>query len=185
MEDGKLILPIQAVETKETGSIGSVKVNVSTTNYHDFTLTINVIAKNRITPTGTPTLSKNAITYGDALNTIALSGKLYDNVNNVDVDGTFEWVDGTHIPVVGNGTYAAEWIFEPTDTEKYLTVSGRSNITVEKAQPYGKVSMAGYTYGQASSTPTLTDQTGDPNAQVTYRYAAAGSGSGIFRIRPR
>lgn len=177
VEDGKLILPIQAVETKETGSIGSVKVNVSTTNYHDFTLTINVIAKNRITPTGTPTLSKNAITYGDALNTIALSGKLYDNVNNVDVDGTFEWVDGTHIPVVGNGTYAAEWIFEPTDTEKYLTVSGRSNITVEKAQPYGKVSMAGYTYGQASSTPTLTDQTGDPNAQVTYRYAAAGSGS--------
>lgn len=177
VEDGKLILPIQAVETKETGSIGSVKVNVSTTNYHDFTLTINVIAKNRITPTGTPTLSKNAITYGDALNTIALSGKLYDNVNNVDVDGTFKWVDGTHIPVVGNGTYAAEWIFEPTDTEKYLTVSGRSSITVEKAQQYGKVSMAGYTYGQAPSTPTLTDWTGDANVQVTYRYSAAGSGS--------
>lgn len=177
VEDDKLILPIQAVKTDTTGNIGSVKVNVSTTNYHDFTLTINVIAKNRITPTGTPTLSKNAITYGDALNTIALSGKLHDNVNNVDVDGTFEWVDGTHIPVVGNGTYAAEWIFEPTDTEKYLTVSGRSNITVEKAQQYGKVSMAGYTYGQAPSTPTLTDRTGDPNAQVTYRYSAAGSGS--------
>ena len=177
VEDGKLILPIQAVKTDTTGSIGSVKVNVSTTNYHDFTLTINVIAKNRITPTGTPTLSKNAITYGDALNTIALSGKLHDNVNNVDVYGTFEWVDGTHIPVVGNGTYAAEWIFEPTDTEKYLTVSGRSNITVEKAQQYGKVSMAGYTYGQTPSTPTLTDRTGDLNAQVTYSYAAADSGS--------
>ena len=177
VEDGKLILPIQAVETKETGSIGSVKVKVSTTNYHDFTLTVNVSAKNRITPTGTPTLSKNAITYGDALNTIALSGKLHDNVNNVDVDGTFEWVDGTHIPVVGNGTYAAEWIFEPTDTEKYLTVSGRSNITVEKARQYGKLSMAGYTYGKTPSTPTLTDQTGDLNAQVTYSYAAADSGS--------
>ena len=177
VEDGKLILPIQAVETKETGSIGSVKVKVSTTNYHDFTLTINVIAKNRITPTGTPTLSKNAITYGDALNTIALSGKLHDNVNNVDVDGTFKWVDGTHIPVVGNGTYAAEWIFEPTDTEKYLTVSGRSSITVEKAQQYGKVSMAGYTYGKTPSMPSLTEQTGDPNAQVTYGYAVADSGS--------
>ena len=173
VEDGKLILPIQAVETDTTGNIGSVKVKVSTTNYHDFTLTINVSAKNRITPTGTPTLSKNAITYGDALNTIALSGKLHDNVNNVDVDGTFEWVNGTHIPMVGNGTYAAEWIFEPTDTEKYLTVSGRSNITVEKAQQCGKVSMAGYTYGQAPSTPTLTDRTGDPNAQVTYEYSAA------------
>ena len=177
VENGELTLPVQKNDVETTGSVGTVTVVIKSANYEDITLTVNVSAKNRITPTGTPTLSKNAITYGDALNTIALSGKLHDNVNNVDVDGTFEWMDGTHIPVVGNGTYAAEWIFEPTDTEKYLTVSGRSNITVEKAQPYGKVSMAGYTYGQAPSTPTLTDRTGDPNAQVTYSYAAAGSGS--------
>ena len=173
---GELTLDANRSGTDE-GQFGTITVTISTSNYQDITLTINVSAKNRITPTGTPTLSKNAITYGDALNTIALSGKLHDNVNNVDVDGTFEWVDGTHIPVVGNGTYAAEWIFEPTDTEKYLTVSGRSNITVEKAQQYGKVSMAGYTYGQAPSTPTLTDRTGDAKAQVTYRYSAADSGS--------
>ena len=173
---GELTLDANRSGTDE-GQFGTITVTISTSNYQDITLTINVSAKNRITPTGTPTLSKNAITYGDALNTIALSGKLHDNVNNVDVDGTFEWVDGTHIPVVGNGTYAAEWIFEPTDTEKYLTVSGRSNITVEKAQQYGKVSMAGYTYGKTPSTPTLTDRTGDLNAQVTYRYAAADSGS--------
>ena len=173
---GELTLDANRSGTDE-GAFGTITVTISTSNYQDITLTINVSAKNRITPTGTPTLSKNAITYGDALNTIALSGKLHDNVNNVDVDGTFEWVDGTHIPVVGNGTYAAEWIFEPTDTEKYLTVSGRSNITVEKAQPYGKLSMAGYTYGKTPSTPTLTDRTGDLNAQVTYRYAAADSGS--------
>ena len=173
---GELTLEANRSGTDE-GQFGTITVTISTSNYQNIILTINVIAKNRITPTGTPTLSKNAITYGDALNTIALSGKLHDNVNNVDVDGTFEWVDGTHIPVVGNGTYAAEWIFEPTDTEKYLTVSGRSNITVEKATQYGKVSMAGYTYGQAPSTPTLTDRTGDPNAQVTYRYSAAGRGS--------
>ena len=173
---GELTLDANRSGTDE-GQFGTITVTVSTSNYQDIILTINVIAKNRITPTGTPTLSKNAITYGDALNTIALSGKLHDNVNNVDVDGTFEWVDGTHIPVVGNGTYAAKWIFEPTDTEKYLTVSGRSNITVEKAQQYGKLSMAGYTYGKTPSTPTLTDRTGDLNAQVTYRYAAADSGS--------
>ena len=177
VENGELILPIQKNDVKTTGSVGTVSVVIKSTNYEDITLTINVIAKNRITPTGTPTLSKNAITYGDALNTIALSGKLHDNVNNVDVDGTFEWVDGTHIPVVGNGTYAAEWIFEPTDTEKYLTVSGRSIITVEKAQPYGKVSMAGYTYGKTPSMPSLTEQTGDPNAQVTYYYSSVGNGN--------
>ncbi len=173
---GELTLEANRSATDE-GQFGAITVTISTSNYQDITLTIHVSAKNRITPTGTPTLSKNAITYGNALNTIALSGKLHDNVNNVDVDGTFEWVDGTHIPVVGNGTYAAEWIFEPTDTEKYLTVSGRSNITVEKAQQYGKVSMAGYTYGQAPSTPTLTDRTGDANAQVTYYYSSVGNGN--------
>ena len=177
VENGELTLPIQKNDVETTGSVGTVTVVIKSANYEDITLTVNVSAKNRITPTGTPTLSKNAIIYGDALNTIALSGKLHDNVNNVDVDGTFEWVDGTHIPVVGNGTYAAEWIFEPTDSEKYLTVSGRSNITVEKARQYGKLSMAGYTYGKTPSTPTLTDQTGDLNAQVTYSYAAADSGS--------
>ena len=177
VENGELTLPIQKNDVETTGSVGTVTVVIKSANYEDITLTVNVSAKNRITPTGTPTLSKNAIIYGDALNTIALSGKLHDNVNNVDVDGAFEWVDGTHIPVVGNGTYAAEWIFEPTDTEKYLTVSGRSNITVEKARQYGKLSMAGYTYGKTPSTPTLTDQTGDLNAQVTYSYAAADSGS--------
>ena len=177
VENGELTLPIQKNDVETTGSVGTVTVVIKSANYEDITLTVNVSAKNRITPTGTPTLSKNAIIYGDALNTIALSGKLHDNVNNVDVDGTFEWVDGTHIPVVGNGTYAAEWIFEPTDTEKYLTVSGRSNITVEKARQYGKLSMAGYTYGKTPSTPALTDQTGDLNAQVTYSYAAADSGS--------
>ena len=177
VEDGKLILPIQAVKTSKESNIGTVTVKVTSGNIVDFDLTINVNATNKIVPTGDPTLSKNAITYGDALNTIALSGKLYDNVNNVDVDGTFEWVDGTHKPVVGNGTYAAEWIFEPTDTEKYLTVSGRSNITVEKAQPYGKVSMTGYTYGQMPSIPSLTEQTGDPNVQVTYYYSSVGNGN--------
>ena len=177
VENGELTLPIQKNDVETTGSVGTVTVVIKSANYEDITLTVKISAKNRITPTGTPTLSKNAIIYGDALNTIALSGKLHDNVNNVDVDGTFEWVDGTHIPAVGNGTYAAEWIFEPTDTEKYLTVSGRSNITVEKARQYGKLSMAGYTYGKTPSTPTLTDQTGDLNAQVTYSYAAADSGS--------
>ncbi len=172
---GELTLEANRSATDE-GQFGAITVTISTSNYQDITLTIHVSAKNRITPTGTPTLSKNAITYGDALNTIALSGKLHDNVNNVDVDGTFEWVDGTHIPVVGNGTYAAEWIFEPTDTEKYLTVSGRSNITVEKAQQYGKVSMDDYVYGETPSTPSLTDRTGD--GSVTYYYSTTNSNSG-------
>lgn len=64
VKDGKLILPIQAVKTDTTGNIGFVQVKVSTTNYHDFTLTINVNATNKIVPTGTPTLSKTTLAWG-------------------------------------------------------------------------------------------------------------------------
>lgn len=177
VENGELTLPIQKNDVETTGSVGTVTVVIKSANYEDITLTVSVSAKNRITPTGDPTLSKNAITYGDALNTIALSGKLHDNVNNVDVDGTFEWVDGTHIPVVGNGTYAAEWKFTPTDKAAYTETTGTATVKVNKARQSGKVSMAGYTYGQAPSTPTLTDWTGDPNAQVTYYYSSVGNGN--------
>ena len=81
---------------------------------------------------GIPTLSKNAITFGEALDTIRLSGKLYDDANNVDVDGTFEWKDG-RIKPDANDNYQAEWKFTPEDTETYEETSGTVIITVNKA----------------------------------------------------
>ena len=137
VENGELTLPIQKNDVETTGSVGTVTVVIKSANYEDITLTVNVSAKNRITPTGTPTLSKNAITYGDALNTIALSGKLYDNVNNVDVDGTFAWVDGTFKPAASD-SYQAGWKFTPTNQEKYAEVTGTVTIKVEKAATTGE-----------------------------------------------
>ena len=135
VEDGKLILPIQAVKTDKTGSIGSVQVKVSTTNYLDFTLTINVNATNKIVPTGDPTLSTKTLTYGQALSAIKLSGKLHDNVNNKDVEGTFTWADGTVKPSAGS--YEVAWKFTPTDGDTYTEADGTVTITVNKAKPTG------------------------------------------------
>ena len=178
VEDGKLILPIQAVETKETGSIGSVKVNVSTTNYHDFTLTINVSAKNRITPVlaGTLTLTPIKITYGEPLSKIKITGTM--KAGDTVVEGTFSWQQpGDTILDASTSGHTVGWTFTPKDGNTYTEVTGTAMVEVDKAQQNGKVSMAGYTYGQAPSTPTLTNRTGDANPQVTYRYSAAGSGS--------
>ena len=114
---GELTLEANRSGTDE-GQFGTITVTISTSNYQDIILTINVIAKNRITPTGTPTLSKNAITYGDALNTIALSGKL-------------EWVDdkGEPLPddttVKANTTY--KWRFTPDD-DNYTTLTGEVEL---------------------------------------------------------
>ena len=137
VKDGKLILPIQAVETKETGNIGSVKVKVSTTNYHDFTLTINVNTTNKIVPTGTPTLSKTTLAWGEQLSTITLSGAMTDPADNTKtVTGKFEWtVPNAKMETVGE--YQAEWKFTPTDTAVYAETSGTVKLTVTKATPTG------------------------------------------------
>ena len=135
VENGELILPIQKNDVETTSSVGTVTVVIKSANYEDITLTVNVSAKNRITPTGTPTLSKNAIIYGDALNTIALSGKLHDNVNNKNVEGMFMWADGTVKPSAGS--YEAAWKFTPTDGGTYAETTGTVTITVNKAKPTG------------------------------------------------
>ncbi len=47
VENGKLILNINKNPVTTTGSIGTVTVNVSSTNYRDFSLTVNVNAANK------------------------------------------------------------------------------------------------------------------------------------------
>ena len=163
VEDGKLILPIQAVKTDTTGSIGSVQVKVSTTNYHDFTLTINVNATNKIVPTGEPTLSTETLTYGQALSAIKLSGKLHDNVNNKDIEGTFTWANGTVKPSAGS--YEAAWKFTPTDGATYAETTGTVSITVNKATPtgaptYTRITAANKTLKDAALKPNTSWPTG-------------------------
>ena len=52
VENGKLILNINKNPVTTTGSIGTVTVTVSSTNYRDFTLTINVNAANKPVSSG-------------------------------------------------------------------------------------------------------------------------------------
>ena len=163
VENGELTLPIQKNDVETTGSVGTVTVVIKSANYEDITLTVNVSAKNRITPTGTPTLSKNAIIYGDALNTIALSGKLHDNVNNKDIEGTFTWANGTVKPSAGS--YEAAWKFTPTDGGTYAETTGTVTITVNKAKPagepvYTKITAAKKTLADANLKPNTSWPTG-------------------------
>ena len=163
VENGELTLPIQKNDVETTGSVGTVTVVIKSANYEDITLTVNVSAKNRITPTGTPTLSKNAIIYGDALNTIALSGKLHDNVNNKDVEGMFTWADGTVKPSAGS--YEAAWKFTPADGGTYAETTGTVSITVNKAKPtgaptYTRITAANKTLKDAALKPNTSWPTG-------------------------
>ncbi len=157
VEDGKLILPIQAVKTDTTGSIGSVQVKVSTTNYHDFTLTINVNATNKIVPTGEPTLSKTTLAWGEQLSTISLSGAMTDPADNTKtVTGKFAWTNSATTPD-SMSDFAAEWKFTPENTDVYAEITGTVKLTVTKATPtgaptYTKITTTGKTLKDANLT---------------------------------
>ena len=178
VENGELTLPIQKNDVKTTGSVGTATVVIKSTNYEDITLTVNVSAKNKLSPVlaGTLTLTPIKITYGEPLSKIKITGTM--KAGDTVVEGTFSWqLPGNAILDASTLGHDVGWKFTPKDGNTYTEVTGTATVQVGKATQYGKVSMAGYTYGQAPSTPTLTNRTGDANVQVTYRYSAAGSGS--------
>ena len=125
----------------------------------DLTITVT----NQIVPTGAPTLSAKMLTYGQALSAIKLSGKLHDNVNNKDVEGTFTWADGTVKPSAGS--YEAAWKFTPADGDTYIEADGTVTITVNKAKPtgapiYTKITAANKTLKDAALKPNTSWPTG-------------------------
>ena len=124
---------------------------------------ITITVTNQIVPTGAPTLSAKTLTYGQALSAIKLSGKLHDNVNNKDVEGTFTWVDGTVKP--NAGSYEAAWKFTPADGDTYAETTGTVTITVNKAKPtgepvYTKITAANKTLKDAALKPNTSWPTG-------------------------
>lgn len=135
VENGVLSLPIKQVDTKAEGEIGTVQVVVSTTNYKDMTLTVNVKATNKLIPTGAPTLSKSSLTYGETLGNMKLSGSM--KYGNAAVEGTFAW-DTPDAKPAATAAYTAKWTFIPNDGTRYQTVKGTTEIPVNKATPAGE-----------------------------------------------
>lgn len=133
IENGKLKLPINEVESTEEKEIGTITITVSSANYQDFTMTIQVKAMNKIPLEGTPTPSKTAITYGEKLSSIVLSGEMKDG--ETPVAGTFAWAKPDAAPAAGS--YTAEWTFTPADNATYMQAAGTVDITVNKATPAG------------------------------------------------
>ena len=173
---GELTLEANRSGTDE-GQFGTITVTISTSNYQDITLTIHVSAKNKLTPVlaGTLTLTPTEITYGEPLSKIKITGTM--KAGDTVVEGTFSWQQpGDTILDANTLGHNVGWKFTPKDGNTYTEATGIATVKVDKAQQYGKVSMAGYTYGQAPSTPTLTDRTGD--GSVTYYYSTTNSNSG-------
>ena len=161
IEGRTLKLPVAAVESDTEGDVGTVTVTIKTGNFEDMTATVNVRSVNKIIPTGAPTLSAAALTYGQPLSAITLSGSMMDG--NAPVPGTFTWSSPDSRPGVQE-EYAAAWTFTPANNEKYAIVNGTSTIKVVPAPIAGAVialEPAAFRYDGAAHRPSIAGVTLD------------------------
>ena len=124
-------LAVPAVESQTEGSVGTVGVKITTDNYQDMLLTVEVIAKNKIVPVPDGEITATPITFGQILRVSTITGTMKDDGNTVK--GTFDWTDSSTKPDKA-GDYQAEWTFTP-DAPEYATVTGTVTIKVNKATP--------------------------------------------------
>ena len=123
--NGVLTLPVKAVDTDAEGQAATVTVAVSSGNFEDMAVTVTLYAVNKTVPSGTPNPSHTRLNYGEALNTVTLSGNMWDD--GKFVPGTFAWKEPNLRPAVGS--YTAEWVFTPA-SGKYAAVTGTIELTV-------------------------------------------------------
>lgn len=165
-----------ADDASKVGKTAKVKVNVTgAANYEDYTITVTLKVEAKLTPSpeGALTLSPAEITYGEKLSAIAISGTM--QADGRTVAGTFTWQEPD--TVLDAGTHAgAVWKFMPDDTKTYVEATGTVAVQVNRAAQSAAVSMAGYTYNDVLSVPSLTYQVGDGRA--VYYYGTENTASG-------
>lgn len=158
-DDGILTITSHNNDLTTTGKVGTITITVITDNYENISLPIEVFAENKILPEldGSVSLSKTAITFGELLDNITISGTMKDGNNTVE--GTFSWP--TSKELYPAGTHEVEWIFTPINSGKYAVATGKVTITVNKATPTGKpeytaITTSGKKLSDASLTQTET-----------------------------
>ena len=175
---GNNVLTLGITSGSAIGDAGTITVVVTTENYEEITLTVNITATDKIIPqlvTGTLKLTPAEITYGEKLENITISGTMMTD-GLEEISGTFVWENPDKILDAGN--QEARWKFIPADTQTYAETTGTTTVKVNKAEQSGVVSMDNYTYNETPKTPALTNQKGDPNATVTYYYSTTRTNSG-------
>lgn len=154
IENGKLILPIESVNTTDVGNIGTVTVKVKTTNYRDATITVNVTAANKLVPVKN-NVSATAITYGDTISMSTITGTMTDPNTGKKVNGTFSWNNPDFIPN-GVGDCDSGWTFTPEDNETYAVTIGSVFVMVNRKSIAGaQVDIKNPVYNGTAQTPTV------------------------------
>ncbi len=166
--DGKyqLCLTVPAVKYDQETSIGTILVKVTTTNYNDVVLTVNLQAVNKRKLGMFVSVATDPVVYGMTLGDIKLSAKATDG--SQVIPGTIAWeAPLTTVPAAGRATY--RWTFTPDDTMHYLTASNTITFSVDKATPTGAPTYTAITAGgKTLADAALTANASWPSGTVQW-----------------
>ena len=156
-------LTVPAVESQTEGSVGTVGVKITTDNYQDMLLTVEVIAKNKIVPVLDGEITATPITYGDTLSKSEISGKMKDPNTGAKVEGTFSWQqpDNTILGASTSG-HDVGWTFTPKDGNTYTEATGTVKVPVAPKSIEGAaITLEKYEfqYNAAEQSPKITGVT--------------------------
>lgn len=154
------------VASGTVNSEGTITVTVTTENYKDIMITVNVKLIDQIPVSlkeGTEVTLKNSIlTYGEALSKLVFNTAEFVGSDGNIVAGTLAWKDATATP--NARTTSATWVFTP-DSEEYTSVEGTVAITVNKATP------------TVSAVPTVADRVYNPSVALADSDLTGGTAS--------
>ena len=125
LEGHTLKLSVSAIRWASETSLGRITIPVNSQNYANVSIEICLKLVKRTAVTAIATPSKSELTYGERLNTIALSG-----TTDPTIQGTFAWQTPDAILDVGTYTELG-WKFTP-DNYTYAEASGTAEITVKQ-----------------------------------------------------
>ena len=139
----------------DIGDTGRITIDVSTTNYTNKTVIIDIILVDKIpvyVKVGYAVSVKNAsLTYGQTLSILKFEDVVFEDKEGNAVKGTLAWKNPDKVPEYG--THSEEWIFTPEDSI-YDTAEDTVSVSVEKATP------------EVTELPTVMDRVYHPGTKL-------------------
>ena len=177
-------LTVPAVESQTEGSVGTVGVKITTDNYQDMLLTVEVIAKNKIVPVLDGEITATPITYGDTLSKSEISGKMKDPNTGAKVEGTFSWQQpGDTILGASTSGHDVGWTFTPKDGNTYTEATGTVKVPVAPKSIEGAVitlESADLEYNAAEQSPKITGVALEKwTENITYRIVSGNTATNV------
>lgn len=135
-ENGQLTYQIDLSDQADLGLLETLTVTVSSTNYHDFEISVPVKVSGQIVISGSPQIEGTGsgsteahLTYGQPLSALRLTGDFTAYIADqiVPVEGTLAWVNPQQ--VLDAGTHSVQWTFTPTSID-YAAAAGSLQVTV-------------------------------------------------------